>query len=97
VEPRQMPKGPARIWSIVLMSLLCTVLTVVLLRHPGPPAPPPPPVPDEPDTSTPLTDEQRRAMYRAWPLFGGWPLPQPPAGTGQRDSGQEPRDSDAHP
>ncbi|QSQ28468.1 hypothetical protein JY651_41125 [Pyxidicoccus parkwayensis] len=76
-----MPQGPARVWSIVVMSVLCTVLTVVLLRNPAPSTPPP--KPEEPAPQQPLTDEQRRAMYRAWPLFEGWPLPQLPSGQGQ--------------
>ncbi|QDE86834.1 hypothetical protein [Myxococcus xanthus] len=68
--------GPARAWSIVLMGLLCMVLSVVLLHRPPPegPAVTPPP-------ARPLTPEERRAMYRAWPLFEGWPLPQLPPET----------------
>lgn len=84
-----MPEGPARVWSIIGMSLLCAVLTVVLLRHPGPPAPQPPAIQEEPPSAEPLTPEQRRAMYRAWPLFEGWPLPQLPSGTGQQAPRQE--------
>ena len=78
-----MLQGPARAWSIVLISMLCLVLSVVLLRRP-PPVPPKHPAAAAPER--PLTPEERRSMYRAWPLFEGWPLPQlPPDAPAPRD------------
>ncbi|WP_241757849.1 hypothetical protein [Myxococcus landrumensis] len=73
-------RGPARAWSIAAMAVLCTVLAILLLRSPPPsvPAPAHPPRP-EPEKPRPLTSEERRSMYRAWPLFEGWPLPQLPS------------------
>ncbi|WP_375758030.1 hypothetical protein [Corallococcus exercitus] len=65
LEPR------TRAWSIVVMSLLCVVLAWVLLRtppHPGQYRPQPESV-EEPSRGNP---------YRGWPLFQGWPVPQPP-------------------
>lgn len=63
------------------MSLLCGVLGTVLLRQPSPPAPRAAPRVEAPtEASHPLTPEERRSMYRAWPMFEGWPLPQLPAG-----------------
>lgn len=56
------------------MSLLCMVLSAVLLRRPPPAHPEPSSAPPE----RPLTHEERRSMYRGWPMFGGWPLPQLP-------------------
>ncbi|MBN8227331.1 hypothetical protein JYK02_07385 [Corallococcus macrosporus] len=65
LEPR------TRAWSIVAMSLLCLVLTWVLLRtppHPGRPS----------ETPEPAEEPSRGNPYRGWPLFQGWPMPQPP-------------------
>ncbi|WP_371823436.1 hypothetical protein [Myxococcus sp. CA056] len=79
-EPKGL-RGPARAWSIVAMSLLCIVLGTVLLREPMPAAPRNAPRVEEPtEAPPPLTPEERRSMYRAWPMFEGWPLPQLPAG-----------------
>nr|WP_255203734.1 hypothetical protein [Myxococcus sp. AM011] len=63
------------------MSLLCAVLGAVLLRQPVPPVPRGTPRVEAPtEEERPLTPEERRSMYRAWPMFEGWPLPQLPAG-----------------
>ncbi|RKH66335.1 hypothetical protein [Corallococcus aberystwythensis] len=65
LEPR------TRAWSIVAMSLLCLVLTWVLLRTPPRPGQPP----EQPE---PAEEPTRGNPYRGWPLFQGWPVPQPP-------------------
>ena len=66
MEPR------ARAWSIVGMSVLCGVLVYVLLRSP-------PHVRQHgPETPTPEEVSTQGNPYRGWPLFQGWPLPQPP-------------------
>lgn len=85
-QQRQMLEGPARAWSIAVMALLCTVLAVVLLRHPGPkPAPAPVPSTEAPAQHPSEPQPQRPDLYRAWPMFQGWPLPQTPHPTGQTD------------
>jgi hypothetical protein len=66
------------------MALLCTVLTVVLLRHPGP-KPAPAPVPSTEAPASHPAQESRPDLYRAWPMFQGWPLPQTPQPSGQED------------
>ncbi|NOK19926.1 hypothetical protein [Corallococcus carmarthensis] len=65
LEPR------TRAWSIVAMSLLCIVLSWVLLRTP----PHPGPHPERPEA---VEEPTRGNPYRGWPLFQGWPMPQPP-------------------
>ncbi len=74
--------GPARAWSIVLMSLLCGVLSAILLHRPPPSVPKPPP-----RSERPLSSEERRSMYRMWPMFQGWPLPQLPPDTPAPEGG----------
>ncbi|RKG90641.1 hypothetical protein [Corallococcus terminator] len=59
-----------RAWSIVAMSLLCLVLTYVLLRSP--------PHPGHREEPSPGEAPTRGNPYRGWPLFQGWPVPQPP-------------------
>lgn len=66
MEPR------ARAWSIVVMSLLCLVLTWVLLRSP------PRPGQREREAADDTEESARGNPYRGWPLFQGWPIPQPP-------------------
>ncbi|HEX5745966.1 MAG TPA: hypothetical protein VFZ09_06965 [Archangium sp.] len=73
-----------RAWSIVALGLLCAVLAYVLLRTP-------PKVGHSHDTprehqaaSTPAAHPPSTEpkfdpnMYRGWPLFLGWPLPEVP-------------------
>lgn len=74
-----------RAWSIVALSLLCALLAYVLLRTPpkvGPPSQAPPrahQAASPPATHPPSTEpEFNRDMYRGWPLFLGWPLPEVP-------------------
>jgi hypothetical protein len=55
------------------MSLLCVVLAWVLLRTP--PRPGHHPHAPEPE---PAEAPARGNPYRGWPLFQGWPIPQPP-------------------
>ncbi|MCP3103004.1 hypothetical protein LZ198_29405 [Myxococcus sp. K15C18031901] len=84
-------EGPARTWSIAALLLMCVVLGSVLLYRPGPSVPhdrrapshPARAEPREAPGERPLSPEERRSMYRAWPMFEGWPLPQPPAGEQQ--------------
>lgn len=52
------------------MSLLCLVLTYVLLRSP--------PHPRHREENTPSEAPTRGNPYRGWPLFQGWSVPQPP-------------------
>ncbi|WP_426756067.1 hypothetical protein [Myxococcus sp. Y35] len=71
------------------MSLLCLVLSVFLLRRP-------PPVPPESTSAPPEhvpTPEERRSVYRAWPMFEGWPLPQLPPTHSAPGSPEPPRDA----
>ncbi|RKH39328.1 hypothetical protein D7Y23_36635 [Corallococcus sp. AB050B] len=71
LEPR------TRAWSIVVMSLLCIVLTWVLLRTPPNPG-------LHPESTEPTEEPTRGNPYRGWPLFQGWPMPQPPDAPRQR-------------
>jgi hypothetical protein len=79
----------ARVWSVVALGLLSAILIYVLVRTP--PAvrtsPPPQPhvqaVPTSPEGPGPV--EENPDLYRGWPLFFGWPLPEVPSsdwGTG---------------
>lgn len=74
------------------MSLLCAVLGAVLLHKPAPPVPggAPRDVEEPAEAPRPLTPEERRSMYRAWPLFEGWPLPQLPAGDQEPEEPPQP-------
>ncbi|RKG66569.1 hypothetical protein D7V80_19310 [Corallococcus sp. CA054B] len=74
LEPR------TRAWSIVVMSLLCAVLTWVLLRTP------PRPGQHRPEGPVPTEEPTRGNPYRGWPLFQGWPVPQPPDKSPSHDS-----------
>lgn len=83
-----------RAWSIVALSLLSVILIYVLVRTPPPvkatPAPPPVPQahagPGSPQASAPA--ENPSDIYRGWPLFFGWPLPEvPSSGQGGGSSG----------
>lgn len=66
----------ARAWSIAALSVLCTLLSWVLLRTPPTPAPGTP-TREAPAPATP-SEPQDWSSYRGWPLFQGWPLPQVP-------------------
>jgi hypothetical protein len=80
-DERRTLEGRARAWSIVVMTLLCTVLIAVLLERPGPP-----PAPEQAPAAPPATNDAKAQgeRYRGW-LFYGWPLPQAPAQGGQPD------------
>ncbi|MFE8601755.1 hypothetical protein [Archangium violaceum] len=73
-----------RAWSIVALGLLCALLAYVLLRTPpkvGPSDAHPRghQAASTPETHPPSTEpEFNRDMYRGWPLFLGWPLPEVP-------------------
>ncbi|MGZ3457276.1 MAG: hypothetical protein ACXU86_02105 [Archangium sp.] len=91
-------EGKLRAWSIVALSLLCTVLIYVLVRTPpdvarasaqrharrAPPEPAPAPRPGT---------QENPDMYRGWPMFFGWPLPQPPSSSGTPKSSPGPAES----
>ncbi|WP_075207389.1 hypothetical protein [Archangium violaceum] len=78
-----------RAWSIVALGLLCALLAYVLLRtppqvspshatprgHQATSTPEPHPPETHPPSTAPRLDPN---MYRGWPLFLGWPLPEVP-------------------
>lgn len=88
----------ARAWSIVALTLLCALLSYVLLRTPPQvrlmhahsrthPTPSTPVAPQPSESPAPESRDFNPEMYQGWPLFFGWPLPEAPskgseAGTG---------------
>ncbi|PTL82763.1 hypothetical protein [Vitiosangium sp. GDMCC 1.1324] len=82
-----------RAWSIVALSLLSVILIYVLVRTPPEvqkasahaPVPQAQAVPGSPQASQPTGVSPD--VYRGWPLFFGWPLPEVPSGSGGEGSG----------
>lgn len=79
----------ARAWSVVALGLLSAILIYVLVRTPPAVRKTPPPQPQvqagpvRPEGQGPV--EENPDLYRGWPLFFGWPLPEVPSpdwGTG---------------
>ncbi|WP_375765276.1 hypothetical protein NR798_26535 [Archangium gephyra] len=90
----------ARAWSIGALCLLCALLAYVLLRTPPEVRPAAtqrahaaPSVPVAPQPSGGFEPDPE--MYRGWPLFLGWPLPEVPSGWGT--GGSQPAPSEPAP